>query len=169
MCWEWHLLRIEELGGFIPDVTEAVLPGMIFQPLLVARPLGRLSTWRSASLGIQSGHVLALGLGTSHLNPLEIHFQTFRLGQVSLPCCSIHPACPQLHTPHLYLSTYHHSNDVLWMLWRRAEGDVCPIHWTESCLTGCSSSLYSYPPTPSSVMAGRCTQYAFSRGQWNVM
>lgn len=26
-----------------------------------------------------------------------------------------HPACPQLHPPHLYLSTYHHSNDVLWM------------------------------------------------------
>lgn len=41
-------MKVEELGGFSLDVTEAVLLGMIFHRLLVARPLG------STGLGIRT-------------------------------------------------------------------------------------------------------------------
>ena len=92
-------MKIEELGGFIPDVTEAVLPGMIFQPHLIARPLGS-SAHREAP-ALESEHVassssliflLALGPATGRdLFPnLQVRLGLFAI--LLLPACSMLPS-----------------------------------------------------------------------------
>ena len=56
-------MKVEELGGFIPGMMEAVLPEMTFQPLLVAKPLGSSACEKALALeseGIGSSFSLVI-------------------------------------------------------------------------------------------------------------